>query len=67
MSKPTVTARALSITDAARYLDVTRKTVYSLIEAGELRRTTISGAKLVRIPVEDLDRLLGLSTDREAS
>lgn len=67
MSKPTVTARALSITDAARYLDVTRKTVYSLIEAGELRRTTISGAKLVRIPVEDLDRLLGIDTDREAS
>lgn len=66
MSKPTITPRALSITDAARYLDVTRQTVYNLIEAGELRRTTIR-EKLVRVPVEDLDRLLGLNTGRSAS
>ena len=59
MSTPTrPTAAAVSITDAAAILGVSRPTVYKLIENGTLRCHKI--ASVNRIAKSDLYALLGL-------
>lgn len=46
------TGPVLSVAHAATYLDVSRWTVYRLVESGELRSITIGGHK--RIALSDL-------------
>lgn len=48
---------------AAQMLDCSRAHVYQLIARGELRRLQLSGSSAVRIPVEDIYRVLGLDAD----
>ena len=55
---------AVSIADAARLLNVSRPTIYILIERGQLRRARIG--KAVRIPLADIHALLGID-DKAAS
>ena len=51
---------AVKPSTAAKMMDCSRQHVYQLIERGELRRTHIAGSTSVRIPVEDVYRVLGL-------
>lgn len=48
---------------AAEMLDCSRAHVYALMERGVLRRCQIEGSKAVRIPTEDIYRVLGLEPD----
>ena len=48
---------ALSPTDAATYLGVTRQTVHNLMKRGELRRFKVG--RLTRIPLADVEAMIG--------
>lgn len=48
--------RALRIEAAADQLDVSRSTVYRMLETGQLRSVKVGRARL--IPVAEIDRLL---------
>jgi excisionase family DNA binding protein len=54
-SKARRTGPALSVAHAGDYLDLSRHTIYRLIEAGELRAFTVAGHKALRIAQSDLD------------
>ena len=56
---------AVSIADAARLLNVSRPTIYTLIERGQLHRVNIG--KAVRIPLAEVHALLGLDDEAAAS
>lgn len=49
------TGPALSVEHAGDYLDVSRHTVYRMIERGELHAFTVAGHKALRIAKSDLD------------
>ena len=49
---------AAGISGAAKILDVSRPTIYKLIESGDLRANRFAG--VVRIPLVDIYALLGL-------
>lgn len=56
-SRAPIEPLAVNISDAARLLNVSRPTIYALIEQGKLRRYAIGRA--VRVPVSDLRALIG--------
>lgn len=58
---PKVEPLAVSISDAARMMRVSRPTIYALIESGQLRRANIG--KAVRIPLADIRALLHLDAE----
>jgi excisionase family DNA binding protein len=49
------TGPVLSVAHSAKYLDVSRNTVYRMIEAGELVAFKVAGHDALRIAVSDLD------------
>jgi len=47
---------AVSVSDAARLLSVSRDTIYRLIQTGKLRTVKLNGRRVV--PMRELERLL---------
>lgn len=54
----TVSRRWLSQSEAAKYLDVTDRTVRNYIARGDLPGYRVKGSRLLRIDAADLDALL---------
>jgi excisionase family DNA binding protein len=52
---------------AAALIDCSKANVYNLMRAGRLRRLEIAGTRSVRIPLEDIHRLIGIGTTDEVS
>ena len=57
-SKARRTGPALSVEHAGDYLDVSRHTVYRMIERGELVAFTVAGHHALRIAQSDLDEYI---------
>ena len=59
-SRPPVTPIAVRVSTAALMIDCAESHIYQLVERGTLRRQRIEGSRAVRIPTEDIYRVLGL-------
>lgn len=53
-----VAPRYLSPADCAAYLGVSEKTVYKMIQRGELPASRLAGRRLLRIDLADVDALM---------
>jgi excisionase family DNA binding protein len=58
----TLEPKAVRIQEFAELMSMSRRSVYNMIEAGELRTVMIRGMRLV--PMTEADRLLGADEDR---
>jgi excisionase family DNA binding protein len=60
---PTITPAALKPKEAARYLSISERSIYNMIERGELK--AIKVGRSTRLRVRDLDGFLLVGTSHE--
>lgn len=51
-------ARLVDVAAAARYLAVSRRSVFRMLEAGALRPVRLPGVRALRLDLRDLERLV---------
>jgi excisionase family DNA binding protein len=52
-------ARLVDVAGAARYLGVSRRSVFRMLEAGALSPVRLPGVRALRLDVRDLERIVG--------
>lgn len=67
VERPAPTPLAVRASTAAQLMDCSRGHIYQLCERGVLRRVTVEGSNIVRIPVADINAALGLGGGDEAA